>query len=140
VIGLPPSSAGADQLTHAERVSASAEAAVGADGAPAPSGVTALDGADTAPAPLGFVARTVNVYAVPGVRPLTVVLVSGGVPVTVFGVWAAPPMCGVTVYEVAGPPLAGAVQETDAAPCCAVAWTFVTWPGAPAGAYSTSTQ
>ena len=41
-------------------------------------------------------ARTVNVYAVPGVSPVTVVLVAGGVPVTVFGVCAVAPMYGVT--------------------------------------------
>jgi len=34
---------------------------------------------------------------VPLVRPLTVVLVAGGLPVTVVGVWAVVPMNGVTV-------------------------------------------
>ena len=67
-------------------------------------------------------------------------LVAGGVPVTVFGVCAVAPMYGVISYDVAGPPLGGAVQDTVADACPAVAVTPVTWPGAPAGANSTSTQ
>ena len=47
--------------------------------------------------PTLLVAVTVNVYAVPLVRPVTVALVTGGVPLTVVGVWAVEPMYGVTV-------------------------------------------
>src|SRR5690242_10721801 len=54
-------------------------------------GVTGLDDAETAPAPTALVAATVKVYAVPLVRPLTVTVVSGGVPVTVVGVFAVVP-------------------------------------------------
>ena len=42
-------------------------------------------------------AVTVNVYAVPLVRPETVAAVAGGEPVTVVGVCAVAPMNGVTV-------------------------------------------
>jgi hypothetical protein len=47
-------------------------------------------------------------------RPVTVVEVAGGVPVTVTGVCAVEPMNGVTVYLVIPlpPVLAGAVQMT----------------------------
>jgi hypothetical protein len=60
-------------------------------------GVTAVDGADSALVPTALVAFTVNVYAVPLVSPVMVVLVAGGVPVTVFGVPAVVPAYGVTV-------------------------------------------
>jgi len=60
-------------------------------------GVTALDAVDAAPVPTAFVADTVNVYVVLFVRPLTVVVVAGGLPVTVVGVCAVVPMNGVTV-------------------------------------------
>ena len=56
-------------------------------------GVTALDGDDAGPVPTELVADTVNVYAVPLVRPLTV----AGVPVAVTDVCAVDPMYGVTV-------------------------------------------
>ena len=69
---------------------------VGAAGAVAPLGVTELECADTGPLPLPLTAWTVNVYAVPGVRPVIVVLVAGGEPVTVVAVWAVDPMYGVT--------------------------------------------
>ena len=54
-------------------------------------GVTAADGADAGPVPTLLVAVTVNVYAVPFVRPLTVALVGAGLPVTVSGVPAVWP-------------------------------------------------
>ena len=38
--------------------------------------------------PIALVAVTVNVYVVPLVNPMMVVLVAGGEPVTVTGVWA----------------------------------------------------
>src|SRR3954466_13262960 len=60
-------------------------------------GVTALDAVEVGPVPTALVAETVNVYAVPFVSPVTVVLVAGGLPVTVAGVWAVEPMNGVTV-------------------------------------------
>jgi hypothetical protein len=46
-------------------------------------GVTGADCADRAPEPLGFAAWTVKVYVVPLVRPVTVVLVAAGLPLTV---------------------------------------------------------
>jgi hypothetical protein len=72
------------------------------------SGVTAADGADAAPLPALFDATTVNVYAVPFVRPVTL-QVSAPVVVHVL-----PPGEEVTVYPVIGvPPFeAGASHET----------------------------
>src|SRR5215468_6650771 len=60
-------------------------------------GVTALDWAEAGPVPVALVALTVNVYVVPLVSPVMVVLVAGGEPVTVVGGCAVPPMNGVTV-------------------------------------------
>jgi hypothetical protein len=60
-------------------------------------GVTEFDAADAGPVPTALVADTLNVYAVPLVNPVTVVLVAGGLPDTVFGVCAVDPMNGVTV-------------------------------------------
>jgi hypothetical protein len=60
-------------------------------------GVTAFEAADAGPVPAALVAVTLNVYAVPFVRPLTVAVVAGGLPVTVVGVCAVVPMNGVTV-------------------------------------------
>ena len=139
MIALPPSLDGAVHFTCAEVESASAETPVGAAGATAPVGVTELDCADSGLAPPGLAARTVNRYAVPGVRPLTVVLVAGGFPVIVFDGWAAEPMYGVTSYEATGPPLDGAVHDTFAEAWPAVALTPVTWPGAGAVWNITST-
>jgi len=48
-------------------------------------GVTGALAAEVGPVPTGLVAATLNVYAVPLVRPVTVALVAGGVPVTVTG-------------------------------------------------------
>src|SRR4051812_36804284 len=133
-MAAPPSLLGSLQLTTAAPESPAAVTAVGALGATAPLGVTAAEAADCAPSPVGLDAVTRNVYAVPGVRPLIVVLVAGGVPLIVFGVCAVDPMYGVTVYEVTGPPDAGAVQLTVADALPAVAVTPVAAPGAPAGA------
>jgi len=69
---------------------------------PARLSVIALDGADAGPAPIALVADTVNVYVVPLVRPVTVVVVAGGAPVTVTGVCAAAPTNGVTVRACYG--------------------------------------
>ena len=43
---------------------------------PGPVGVTALEGADAGPVPAAFIALTVNVYAVPAARPVTVAFVA----------------------------------------------------------------
>jgi hypothetical protein len=102
-------------------------------------GVTAFEAADTPPDPFALDACTVNVYEVPCVSPRIVTLVPGGEPVTVVGVWAAPPMYGVTVYVVA-PPGEGADQATVAELKPPVALTFVTCPGGGVGANITSTQ
>ena len=72
-----------DQIEHAAH-----------DGA---NGVTAPDAADAGPVPTALVAETVNVYAVPFVKPLTVADVAGGLPLTVTEAWAADPTKGVTV-------------------------------------------
>jgi hypothetical protein len=69
-IGLPPSLAGADQLTVAVVLPASAVTLSGVPGTVA--GVTALEGEDAGPVPIALVAVTVNVYDVPLTRPLTV--------------------------------------------------------------------
>jgi hypothetical protein len=87
-------------------------------------GVTALDGAEAAPVPTAFVALTVNVYAVPFVRPATVMGLPDPVPV-----W--PPGLAVTVYEViAEPPFEeGALNDTVADALPATADTPVGAPG-----------
>jgi hypothetical protein len=59
--------------------------------------VTAFDGAEAGPVPTAFVAVTMNVYAVPFVKPVTVADVAGGEPVTVVVVCATDPLYGVTV-------------------------------------------
>ena len=93
VIPEPPL-AGAAHDTVAEPLPAVADTPVGVPGAVGPDGVTALDAADSGPVPIAFVALTLNVYAVPLLRPVIVVLVPEA---TVFGVWAAAPTYGVTV-------------------------------------------
>ena len=76
----------------------------------APTGVTAPEAADADPVPTAFVAVTVNVYAVPFDKPVTVALVAPVVDAV------KDPGDDVTVYPViAVPPLlAGAVHDTDA--------------------------
>lgn len=122
-IGLP-SLAGADHETVALRSAADAVTFVGAGGTRALTvGVTAFERADDGPVPTALVAATVNVYAVPLERPLTVTLVARK---TVFGVCASSPMYGVTMYEVmALPPFAGALQVTVALSSPALAVTPV---------------
>jgi hypothetical protein len=88
---------GAVQLAITDVVSAVAVTPVGAPGAAAPVGVTEFDGADAALVPPEFDAVTTNVYAVPDVRPVTVVLVAGGDPLIVLGACATPLMRGVIV-------------------------------------------
>jgi hypothetical protein len=60
-------------------------------------GVIEFDALEAGPVPTAFVAETVNVYAVPLVRPFTVALVAGGLPDTVVGDNAVDPAYGVTV-------------------------------------------
>ena len=57
-----------------------------------PCGVTGLEAVDSGLVPIAFVAETVNVYAVPLVRPETVVAEAGGLPVTLTAVCAVAPM------------------------------------------------
>src|SRR5688572_205461 len=64
---------------------------------PPAAGVTAFEAADAGPVPTALVAATRNVYAVPLVSPVTVVLVAGGVPVTVRTGCAVVPTNGVMV-------------------------------------------
>ena len=71
VIGLPPLLAGGVNGTEALELLGTAVPIVGAPGAPA--GVTLFEAAEAAPVPIAFIATTVNVYAVPLVRPVTVI-------------------------------------------------------------------
>jgi hypothetical protein len=143
VIALPPSSLGAVQLTNAWPFPALADTFCGAVGAVAPVGVTAFDGDDAGPGPAELDACTTNVYEAPAVSPVTVVLVTGGDPVTVVGVCPLEPTYGVIVYVDTAPPVDGADHETAADIDLAVAVTFVTCPGGAGGAACanmTSTQ
>jgi hypothetical protein len=71
-------------------------------------GVTLLDAADAAEVPLLLLAVTVNVYAVPPVRPETVIGLVDEVPVN-------PPGLEVAVkLVIVEPPVAFAVNGTDA--------------------------
>jgi hypothetical protein len=73
VIDEPPSEAGAVKLIFACALPAVALTAVGAPGTVAAiAGVMLLDAADAGPVPTLLVAPTVQVYAVPFVRPVTV--------------------------------------------------------------------
>ena len=58
-----------------------AESVVGAVGRPA--GVDVGEVADATPVPTALIARTVNVYGVPFVRPTTLQLVAGAIAVQV---------------------------------------------------------
>ena len=94
MIALPPL-AGADHDTAAELFPATAVGAAGAAGTDA--GVTGEDAGEDGPVPTELVAATAKVYAVPFVKPDTVVDVAGGLPDTVTAVCAEAPMNGVTV-------------------------------------------
>ena len=77
MIALPPSNVGALKLTVAVVLPAAALKFVGAPGFVIAAGVTLFDTADAGPVPVptgpgAFVAVTVNVYAVPFVKPVTV--------------------------------------------------------------------
>src|SRR5665648_137387 len=108
VIDEPPLLAGAVQLTVAEAFPGVADTAVGAPGTVL--GVTAALATDASDVPAALVAVTVNVYAVPFLKPLTVV------DVPMIMVTVAPPGDAVTVYPVLDEPplLTGAVQLTTA--------------------------
>ena len=67
----PPLLLGALNVTVASPFPRVAVPMVGASGAVA--GVTLFEAADADPVPTAFVAVTVNVYAVPLVRPITVI-------------------------------------------------------------------
>jgi hypothetical protein len=88
VMAAPPSLAGGVKLTLAWPSPAVAEAPVGAPGAEA--GVTAVEALDSAELPWLLVACTVNVYAVPSVRPV----ITHGLPGQVL---LMPPGLAVTV-------------------------------------------
>jgi hypothetical protein len=69
VIATPPLLVGGPKLTVAIRLPPAAETEVGAPGTVP--GITLFDAADAGPVPAELVAVTVNVYAVPLVRPPT---------------------------------------------------------------------
>ena len=71
VIAEPPLLTGAVKLTVAWPLPATALTPVGAPGTLL--GTTELDVPDAAPVPTAFVAVTVKVYAVPFVKPVTVI-------------------------------------------------------------------
>lgn len=122
MIVAPPSLAGAEKLTVARALPATAVTAVGAPGKVR--GVTAFDGLLAGPVPAAFVADTVNVYVTPLLSPT---IVNGlAVPLTV-----APPGLAVTEYPVivAPPLLAGDVNATVACPFPPTAITLVGAPG-----------
>jgi hypothetical protein len=129
VIALPPLLPGAVKVTVALALPAVAMPMVGAPGTVAvPEGVTLLDRADAGPVPIALVAVTVKVYAVPLVKPVTVIGLT--VPVAV-----SPPGLEVAVYPVIDPPplLDGAVNAKVACALPAVAVPMVGAPGTVAG-------
>ena len=74
MIALPPLLAGAVNVTEALALPAVAVPIVGAPGTVAPVvGVTLFEAAEAGPVPMALIATTVNVYAVPLVRPVTVI-------------------------------------------------------------------
>ena len=112
VMALPPLLAGTVQVTltwgaapKAMPVVYEAAPMVGAWGDVA--AVTLGEGAEANPVPETLVAVTVNVYAVPAVRPDVMV------QLVVAEVQVEPPGLAVTVYPVMGaPPVAGVLQDT----------------------------
>ena len=108
MIGEPPSLAGAVHDSAADAFPGTAVTPVGAPGTAA--GVTAALGDEGGEVPAALVAVTVNVYAVPLTRPVTVAVVAPVVEAV------RPPGAAVTVYPVIGEPplLTGAVHDTTA--------------------------
>jgi hypothetical protein len=92
VIGLPPFDAGAVHESATCPSPATPDTAVGAPGSP--EGVTGAEAAESTPVPTALIAATVNVYAVPFDKPVTVKLVAAEPVAT--GVCAVPPTYGVT--------------------------------------------
>ena len=76
VIALPPSEAGAVQVSATEALRDAPVTPVGAPGTAAGAGVTGDEAVDSAPVPEPLVAATVNVYVVPFVSPVTVRVVA----------------------------------------------------------------
>ena len=117
----PPLLTGAVKLTTAELFPATADTPVGAPGTV--TGVTPADAVDSTLLPTVLVACTVNVYAVPFVRPVTVQGLAEhdtdppGEPVTVNAVIVEPPL------------LTGGVKLTTAELFPATADTPVGGPG-----------
>ena len=107
MIGLPPFEAGGEKVTVACALPAVAVPIVGAPGTVA--GVTLFEAAEAGPVPIALVALTVKVYAVPFVKPVTVIGLDAPDAVMLPGL-------EVTVYEVMGlPPFeAGGVKVTVA--------------------------
>jgi sulfur carrier protein ThiS len=130
VIALPPLDPGALQLTTDEESAAVPETPVGAPGTVL--GVTLADALEATEFPIAFVALTVNVYAVPLVKPETVQEVDAVVQVN-------DPGDEVTVYPViALPPLdPGALQLTTDEESAAVPETPVGAPGTVGAATAT---
>src|SRR4051812_21257335 len=103
-MAAPPVLVGAVQRTVAEALPAVAAAPVGVPGAVAgAAGVTALDRAEYAPSPAELVARTLKVYVVPGVRPVTVALVA-----VAAAAWGVPTMVPALFTAAILYPLTGA--------------------------------
>lgn len=124
---VPPFETGVDHVKFTLALSAAvATRFAGASGMVA--GVTELLAPDDVLVPIAFVAVTVNVYAVPFVRP---VIVIGDEPPEAVN----PPVLEVTVYEIiAEPPLLpGAEKTTLASPFPSVAVPIVGAPGTVAG-------
>jgi hypothetical protein len=95
VMLLPPLEAGGEKLTVARAFPAVALTLVGASGIAA--GVTLFEETEAGPVPTAFDAFTVNVYAVPLVRPVTVIGLAAPL-------WVMLPGFEVTVYEIMGLP------------------------------------
>ena len=121
VMGSPPSDDGAEKVTHASVFDLRERSvSLGAPGTVA-TGVTGADGADAAEVPAAFVAVTVNMYEVPTVSPVTVI-----VPEPAWDTVPVPPAgLEVAVYVVIGEPPSdeGAVNVTfaDVDPAAATA-------------------
>ncbi len=84
MIAEPPVAPGALHDTTTSPSPATPDGAPGAPGgtggAEPATGVTAADAAEAVPEPATFAAATVNVYAVPFDKPVTVHVVAGGEP------------------------------------------------------------
>jgi hypothetical protein len=130
-MALPPSLAGADHATVADSLPAVAAPSVivGAPGTVA--GVTAFDEADAALFPTLLVARTVKVYGVPLVSPVTV---ADNVAPLTLAAWAPGEETAVYPVTTLPPSLAGAVQVITAEPSPRVAVPIVGAPGTVAAA------